>query len=116
MPLINRNPNATNSELDAKQIVTNKELNPSQRSKLIEQYSELVVDNMDIDSLVQYAQEQLANYYDQLSNSELKEQIINTHEEELYDELVDNVTQQYPKQDVKQSLNQMETFIPGFHD
>ena len=35
---------------------------------------------------------------------------------ELYDELVDNVTQQYPKQDVKQSLNQMQTFIPGFHD
>ena len=81
MALINRNKDATNSELDAKQIVTNKELNPKQRDELIEQYSELVVDSMDIDSLVQYAQEQLANYYDQLSNNELKEQIINTHEE-----------------------------------
>ena len=116
MPQINRNPDATNSELDAKQIVTNKELNPSQRDELIEQYVELVVDNMDTKSLVQFVTEELANYYDQLSNSELKEQIINTHEEELYNELVDNVTQQYPKQDVKQSLNQMETFIPGFHD
>ena len=46
---------------------------------------------------------------------ELKE-FIDNHDEELYDELVDNVTQQYPKQDIKQSLNQMETFIPGFHD
>ena len=106
MALINRNPNATNSELDAKQIVTNKELNPKQRDELIEQYSELVVDSMDIDSLVQYAQEQLANYYDQLSNSELKEQIINTHEEDTYNELIDNVTSDYCEGE----------FIPNLHD
>ena len=106
MALINRNPDATNSELDAKQIVTNKELNPKQRDELIEQYSELVVDSMDMDSLVQYAQEQLANYYDQLSNSELKEQIINTHEEDTYNELIDNVTSDYSE----------GKFIPGFHD
>ena len=106
MALINRNPDATNSELDAKQIVTNKELNPKQRDELIEQYSELVVDSMDIDSLVQYAQEQLANYYDQLSNSELKEQIINTHEEDTYNELIDNVTSDYCEGE----------FIPNFHD
>ena len=106
MALINRNPDATNSELDAKQIVTNKELNPKQRDELIEQYSELVVDSMDMDSLVQYAQEQLANYYDQLSNSELKEQIINTHEEDTYNELIDNVTSDYCEGE----------FIPGFHD
>ena len=106
MALINRNPNATNSELDAKQIVTNKELNPKQRDELIEQYSELVVDSMDIDSLVQYAQEQLANYYDQLSDCELKEQIINTHEEDTYNELIDNVSSDYCEGE----------FIPGFHD
>jgi predicted Rossmann fold nucleotide-binding protein DprA/Smf involved in DNA uptake len=106
MALINRNPDATNSELDAKQIVTNKELNPKQRDELIEQYSELVVDSMDMDSLVQYAQEQLANYYDQLSNSELKEQIINTHEEDTYNELIDNVTSDYCE----------GKFIPNFHD
>ena len=106
MALINRNPDATNSELDAKQIVTNKELNPKQRDELIEQYSELVVDSMDIDSLVQYAQEQLANYYDQLSNSELKEQIINTHEEDTYNDLIDNVTSDYCEGE----------FIPNLHD
>ena len=65
-------------------------LNDAQRDELISQYSELVVDNMDMDSLVQYAQEQLANYFDSLSDIELKEEIDN-HDEELYDELVDNV-------------------------
>ena len=85
-----------------------KELTNAQKDELIEQYVELVVDNMDTKSLVQFVTEELTDYYDKLTDSELKEQIINTHEEELYDELVDNVTQQYP--------NQMQTFIPGFHD
>ena len=81
-----------------------KELNSTQRDELIEQYVELVVDNMDTKTLVQFVTEELTDYYDKLTDSELKEQIINTHEEELYDELVDNVT------------NPMQTFIPGFHD
>ena len=87
------NPNATNSELDSKRIITHKELTSLQRDELISQYSELVVDNMDMDSLVQYAQEQLANYFDKCSDIELKEDIDN-YDEELYDELVDNVTSQ----------------------
>ena len=68
-----------------------KRLNDAQRDELISQYSELVVDNMDMDSLVQYAQEQLANYFDNLSDSELKEDVDN-YDEDLFDELVDNVT------------------------
>ena len=87
------NQNATNGEQDAKTIITHKELTSTQKDELISQYSELVVDNMDMDSLVQYAQEQLANYFDKLSDSELKEDIDN-YDEELYDELVDNVTNQ----------------------
>ena len=68
-----------------------KKLNDAQRDELISQYSELVVDSMDMDSLVQYAQEQIANYVDSLSDSELKEEVDN-YDEELFDELVDNVT------------------------
>ena len=68
-----------------------KKLNDAQRDELISQYSELVVDNMDMDSLVQYAQEQLVNYFDKLSDSELKEDVDN-YDEDLFDELVDNVT------------------------
>ena len=85
------NPNATNSEMDSKQIINNVQLTSLQRDELISQYSELVVDNMDMDSLVQYAQEQLANYFDKLSDSELKEDVDN-YDEDLFDELVDNVT------------------------
>ena len=86
------NPNATNSELDAKKIITNRPLTSAQRDELISQYCELVVDSMDMDSLVQYAQEQLANYFDKLSDIELKEDIDNYCDDGLYDELVDNVT------------------------
>ena len=85
-----------------------KELTNSQRDELIEQYVELVVDNMDTKSLVQFVSEELTDYYDKLTDNELKEQIINTHEEELYDELVDNVT--------SEDSNCMQTFIPGIHD
>ena len=67
-----------------------------QRDELIEQYVEIIVDNMDTKSLVQFVSEELTNYYDNLSDNELKEQIINTHEEELYDELVDNITNTDP--------------------
>ena len=67
-----------------------KKLNVAQRDELISQYCEIVVDGMDMDSLIQYAHEQLINYVDSLSDIELKEEIDN-HDEELYDELVDNV-------------------------
>ena len=68
-----------------------KKLNDAQRDELISQYSELVVDNMDMDSLVQYAHEQMTNYFDNLMLCEIKEEIDN-FDEDLYDELVDNVT------------------------
>ena len=73
------------------EFLTMKKLTSLQRDELISQYCELVVDNMDMDSLVQYAQEQLANYFDKLSDSELKEDVDN-YDEDLFDELVDNVT------------------------
>ena len=87
----NANPNATNSELDSKRIITHKELTPSQKYDLISQYCELVVDGMDYKSLEQYAHEQMTNYFDNLILSEIKEEIDN-FDPELYDELVDNVT------------------------
>ncbi len=45
----------------------------------------------DLEDLVAYAQEQLRSYLDNLSYHELKEEI-NNNDEELFDELVDNVT------------------------
>ena len=72
-------------------------LNNDQQNELIQQYVELVVDNMDTKDLMRYAIDSITEYIDKLSDSELEEEVGN-YDEELYDELVDNVTQQYPKQ------------------
>ena len=74
-----------------------KELNLTQKDKLIEQYVELVVDNMDVKSMMQFITDFYKDEYNDYSDEELKCQIECTHDEELYDELVDNVTQQYAK-------------------
>ena len=65
-------------------------LNVAQWEELKDQYSELVVDSMDLEDLIAYAQEQLRSYLDNLSYHELKEEI-NNNDEELFDELVYNV-------------------------
>ena len=87
------NPNATNSELDSKRIITHKELTSAQRDELTSQYVEIVVDNMDTKDLVRYAIEQLTSYYNEGSIDDLKEDINNYEDNDgLYEELVDNVT------------------------
>ena len=95
----NANPNATNSELDAKKIVKHVALTPSQKYDLISQYCELVVDGMDMDSLVQYAHEQMTNYFDNLILSEIKEEIENNglkvHLHSLNKKKIDNKTDIY---------------------
>ena len=73
-----------------------KELTSSQRDKLTAQFAEIVADNMDTKDLVRYAIEQLTSYYNEGSIDDLKEDV-DSYDEELYDELVDNVTQQYAK-------------------
>ena len=67
------------------------DLNERQREDLTEQFAELVVDNMSEKDLVRYAQEQLIDSLNQYSIDELKEDVDN-FDEELFDELVDNVT------------------------
>ena len=72
-------------------------LSDGQRDDLIEQYTEIIVDSMDMDALIQYAQEQLANYFDKCSDIELKEDINNWDDNDgLYEELVDNIMSQNP--------------------
>ena len=68
-----------------------KDLTSAQRDELIEQYVELVVHNMDTKTLVQFVTDDLTDLYNDYSDEELKCQIECTHDEELYDELVDNV-------------------------
>ena len=73
-------------------------LNSAQRDELIEQFVEIQLDNMDTQSLYELASEYVTNSFDRLTDSEIKERIESLYDEELYEELVDNETQQYPKQ------------------
>ena len=92
----NANPNATNSELDSKRIITHKELTSAQKEQLIQQFVGIVVDNMDVKTMTQIVTDQLETFYDDSHIDFIKDEIDN-YDEELYDELVDNVTQQYAK-------------------
>ena len=65
-------------------------LNPAQHDSIAEQFAELVVDGMDMKTLVQYVYDDLIDYYEKLDENELKEQIDN-YDEDLFDELLDNV-------------------------
>ena len=82
-------------------------LNPAQHDSIAEQFAELVVDGMDMKTLVQYVYDDLTDYYEKCDEHELRE-LIDEYDEDLFDELLDNVTQQYPKQ-----LNtfEKETFL-----
>ena len=72
------------------------ELNSNQRNQIAEQFAELVVDGMDIKTMEEWITDELIFQYGKLSNEELKERV-DCFDEGLYDELVDNVTQQYAK-------------------
>ena len=86
------NPNPTNSEMDSKTIIKHPRLTSTQRDELIEQYVEIVVDQMDVKTMMQFITEQLQyNFRNDYTDVELREEI-NNFDEELYDELVDNVT------------------------
>ena len=74
-----------------------KQITSKQHNDIAEQFAELVVDGMDMKTLVQYVYDDLIEYYEKLDSNELREQV-DEYDEDLYDELLDNVTQQYPKQ------------------
>ena len=119
------NPNATNSELDAKVIVKQPKLNSFQLDEVVEQYAELVLDRMDMKDLEQYVYDSLSDYYGKMSQTELREHIIEMENsgdptDNLFDELAENVTitdlmKEKDSDEDTRSFG-MQTFIPGFHD
>ena len=68
-----------------------KELNDSQIYDIIKQYVEIKVDRMDTQELVEHVTENLKDWYSDFSLEEL-ESVISCDDEDLFDELVDNVT------------------------
>ena len=68
-----------------------KQLTSAQRDELIEQFVEVQIDSLDMQSLIELASEYVTQSFDRLTDSEIKERIESLFDEELYDELVDNV-------------------------
>ena len=67
-------------------------LTSTQHNEIAEQFAELVVDGMDMKTLVQYVTDDLIHFYEnKCDDNELRE-FIDNYDEDLYDELVDNVT------------------------
>ena len=66
-------------------------LNNDQQDKLIQQYVEIVVDNMDRKTMEEWITDELIFQYGKLTKEELKERV-DCFDEELFEELVDNVT------------------------
>ena len=73
--------------------MTQTNLNSNQRNEIAEQFAELVVDGMDYKSMEQYIFDNMMEYFSKLTVDELEEEVYN-HDEELWEELVDNVTSQ----------------------
>ena len=88
---VKANPNATNSEMDSKTIIKRSNLTNDQFGELVQQFVELQVDNMDTKTMMEWITDELIFQYGKLSNEELKERV-DCFDEGLYDELVDNVT------------------------
>ena len=68
-----------------------KELNSIQRNEIAEQFAELVIDGMDFKTMEQYIFDNMMEYFCKLTADGLEEEVYN-HDEELWEELVDNVT------------------------
>ena len=73
-----------------------KELNDQQIYDIIEQYVAIKVDRMSTRDLIDHVTQDLTDWYHDFTLDELKD-TISDNDEGLYEELVDNVTQQYAK-------------------
>ena len=65
------------------------QLTNEQFYSICEQFSELVVDSMDMKDLVNYVYEHFNEFYQDCSVNELKE-YVNNYDEDLWEELLDN--------------------------
>ena len=71
-------------------------LNNDQQDKLVEQFVEIQVDNMDTQTLVEFVTDLLIDEYSKFTDSELKERIDVFNDDSLYEELVDNIVNTDP--------------------
>ena len=70
-------------------------LTSQQKDELIELYVERIVDSMDEKDLVRYVSQDMTDFLEKLTDSELNEEISLTMDDEVLEELVDNVGGKY---------------------
>ena len=98
------NPKATNYEMDSKTIIKHPRLTSTQRDELIEQYVEIVVDQMDVKTMMQFITEQLQyNFRNDYTDEELREEVGN-YDDELYDELVENIVSDDEEKEIQRLM------------
>lgn len=68
-----------------------KNLTSIQRDILTQRYVQLCIDSMDYESMEQFVYKTLLEDYNCLSDSEIKDEIKYTFDEETLDELIDNL-------------------------
>ena len=90
-------------------------LNNDQQDKLVEQFVEIQVDNMDTQSLIEWVTDELIFQYGKLSKEELKERV-DCYNEGLFEELVDNVTNEIAQPKVTITPQQLEGDISTVTD
>ena len=82
------NPNATNSELDAKVIVTHRTLSSPELQILKNNYCDAIIDSMDLESMEQFIYQTLQDDYDKYNQIEMKEEIELTFDDETYRDML----------------------------
>ena len=90
------NPSATNSELDAKVIVTPNKLSPEMIDALKSVYVENIVDNMDIKTMEQYVFDDMTDYVDKLTDSEFIDEAYSYFDDSL-DDLIEEIVECVPE-------------------
>ena len=87
------NPNATNSELDAKVIVTHRTLSSTELQILKNHYCDLILDSMDIKSMEQFIYQTLQEDFDKCNQIEMKEEIELSFDDETYRDMLNNISE-----------------------
>ena len=77
-----------------------KPLTSLQKREAIDRYCELVVDRMEVNDLENYVTEDLKERYANMTDGELNEYINSIEEDETFDDIVNDVLEDYPREGV----------------
>ena len=85
------NPNATNSELDAKRIVKHRTLNPTELQILKNAYCNTILECMDYKHLETFVYNALQDDYSKYTQLEMKTEIECSFDDETYRDMLHNI-------------------------